>query len=86
MIILCIILHHTSSLGLMGSQGSDINGLIFLSDYFEDMHSSQLRVAVSCKLWFENVKKLFPSPVRITILRQKNFIQNPLVILEEYFF
>lgn len=59
MILVCIILHHASSFELMGSQGSGINGLIFLSDYFEDMQLSQLRVAAFWKQWFENVKKSF---------------------------
>lgn len=48
---------HASRFGLMVSQGSDINRLIFLSDDFEDVQLSQLRIAVSYKQGVEDTEK-----------------------------
>lgn len=89
MILLCIVLCHASSFGLMGSQGSDINGFIFLNVYFEDVQLFQLSVAlcpISCgsKMLRNN---LAPFPIRIKILSQKKiYTILPLVILEHFFF
>lgn len=65
----------------MGSQRSDINGFIFLSDYFEDL---QLQCPASSAL--KTLRNNFdPSPIRITILSRKKIIQPPPVILEYFF-